>query len=41
MVVDEGRLTTLDVQEAVDGLNARLPQLRDVSHGRRIQDYAP
>ncbi|GAA2749926.1 amidohydrolase [Amnibacterium kyonggiense] len=41
VVVDEGRLTTLDVQEAIDGLTARIPQLRDRSHGRRIQDYAP
>lgn len=41
VLVDEGRLTTIDVQEAVDGLTARIPQLRDRSHGRRIQDYAP
>ncbi|WP_375401488.1 amidohydrolase [uncultured Amnibacterium sp.] len=41
VVVDEGRLTTIDVQEAIDGLTVRIPQLRDRSHGRRIQDYAP
>jgi 5-methylthioadenosine/S-adenosylhomocysteine deaminase len=41
VLVDEGRLTTIDVQEAIDGLTARIPQLRDRSHGRRIQDYAP
>jgi 5-methylthioadenosine/S-adenosylhomocysteine deaminase len=41
VVVDDGRLTTIDVQEAIDGLTARIPQLRDRSHGRRIQDYAP
>jgi 5-methylthioadenosine/S-adenosylhomocysteine deaminase len=41
VLVDEGRLTTVDVQEAIDGLTARIPQLRDRSHGRRIQDYAP
>lgn len=41
VLVDEGRLTTIDVAEAIDGLNARVPQLRDTSHGRRIQDYAP
>ena len=41
VLVDERRLTTVDVQEAVDGLTARIPQLRDRSHGRRIQDYAP
>lgn len=41
VLVDEGRLTTIDVQEAIDGLTRRIPQLRDRSHGRRIQDYAP
>ena len=41
VLVDEGRLTTIDVAEAIDGLNARIPELRDTSHGRRIQDYAP
>lgn len=41
VLVDERRLTTIDVQEAIDGLTARIPQLRDRSHGRRIQDYAP
>jgi 5-methylthioadenosine/S-adenosylhomocysteine deaminase len=41
VLVEEGRLTTIDAQEAIDGLTARIPQLRDRSHGRRIQDYAP
>ena len=41
VLVDEGRLTTIDVQEAIEGLTVRIPQLRDRSHGRRIQDYAP
>jgi len=31
----------LDVEPAIAELNRRVPQLRDTSHGRRIQDYAP
>ena len=41
IVVRDRRLTTIDVQSAIDALNRRVPQLRDTSHGRRIQDYAP
>ena len=41
VVVRDHRLTTLDVEPAIAELNRRVPQLRDTSHGRRIQDYAP
>lgn len=41
VVVQDHRLTTIDVDAAIDALNRRIPQLRDTSHGRRIQDYAP
>ena len=41
VVVRDHRLTTIDVQPAIDELNRRVPELRDTSHGRRVQDYAP
>jgi 5-methylthioadenosine/S-adenosylhomocysteine deaminase len=41
VVVRDHRLTTLDIAPAIDELNRRIPELRDTSHGRRIQDYAP
>lgn len=41
VVVRDHRLTTLDVEDAIAELNARVPQLRDTSHGTRIQDYNP
>ena len=41
VVVQDRRLLTLDVDAAIEALNRRVPQLRDTSHGRRIQDYAP
>ncbi|NEM91302.1 amidohydrolase [Galbitalea soli] len=41
VVVRDHRLTTLDLEPAIAELNERIPQLRDTSHGRRIQDYAP
>jgi Cytosine deaminase and related metal-dependent hydrolases len=41
VVVRDRRLTRLDVDEAIWELNRRIPHLRDISHGRRIQDYAP
>ncbi|MDQ1574256.1 MAG: 5-methylthioadenosine/S-adenosylhomocysteine deaminase [Actinomycetota bacterium] len=41
VVVRDHRLTTLDVAPAIEELNRRVPELRDTSHGRRIQDYAP
>jgi 5-methylthioadenosine/S-adenosylhomocysteine deaminase len=41
VVVRDHRLVTLDIAPAIEELNRRIPQLRDTSHGRRIQDYAP
>lgn len=41
VVVDEGRLLTLDLAEAIRELNERVPALTDRSHGRSIQTYAP
>jgi 5-methylthioadenosine/S-adenosylhomocysteine deaminase len=41
VVVRDHRLTTLDVAEAIEELNRRVPELRDTSHGTRIQDYNP
>lgn len=41
VVVKDRALLTLDVAEAVEELNRRIPELRDTSHGRRIQNYAP
>jgi 5-methylthioadenosine/S-adenosylhomocysteine deaminase len=41
VVVRDHRLTTLDLDDAIAELNARIPQLRDTSHGSRIQDYNP
>jgi 5-methylthioadenosine/S-adenosylhomocysteine deaminase len=41
VVVRDGRLVDLDLTEAIEELNRRVPELRDTSHGRRIQDYQP
>ncbi|HEV7622578.1 MAG TPA: amidohydrolase [Amnibacterium sp.] len=41
VVVRDGRLVGLDLTEAIEELNRRVPELRDTSHGRRIQDYNP
>ena len=41
VLVRDGRLTGLDLVEAIAELNRRIPQLRDTSHGTRIQDYDP
>ncbi|HEY5320888.1 MAG TPA: amidohydrolase family protein, partial [Galbitalea sp.] len=41
VVVRDHRLVTLDIAPAIEELNRRIPELRDTSHGRRIQDYAP
>jgi len=41
VVVRDHRLTTLDLTEAIEELNRRAPELRDTSHGTRIQDYNP
>jgi 5-methylthioadenosine/S-adenosylhomocysteine deaminase len=41
VVVRDHKLTTLDVAPAIEELNRRVPELRDTSHGRRVQDYAP
>lgn len=41
VVVRDHRLTTLDLADAIAELNRRVPELRDVSHGTRIQDYDP
>jgi 5-methylthioadenosine/S-adenosylhomocysteine deaminase len=41
VVVRDHRLTMLDLEPAIEELGRRVPELRDTSHGRRIQDYAP
>lgn len=41
VVVRDHRLTTLDLAPAIEELNRRVPELRNTSHGRRIQDYNP
>jgi 5-methylthioadenosine/S-adenosylhomocysteine deaminase len=41
VVVQDHKLTTLDLDEAITELNRRIPELRDTSHGTRIQDYNP
>lgn len=41
VVVRDHRLTTLDLTDAFDELNRRVPELRNTAHGRRIQDYDP
>lgn len=41
VVVRDHQLTTLDLDDAIAELNLRVPQLRDTSHGKRIQDYNP
>jgi 5-methylthioadenosine/S-adenosylhomocysteine deaminase len=41
VVVSNGQLTTIDVASVADELQRRVPALRDTSHGRSIQDYAP
>ncbi|CAN5388202.1 amidohydrolase [soil metagenome] len=41
IVVENHRLTTLDLEPAIAELNRRIPELRDTSHGTRIQDYNP
>jgi 5-methylthioadenosine/S-adenosylhomocysteine deaminase len=41
VVVSNGKLTTIDVGSVADELQRRVPALRDTSHGRSIQDYAP
>lgn len=41
VLVRDRRLTTLDLAEPIAELNRRIPELRDTSHGRRIQDYEP
>jgi 5-methylthioadenosine/S-adenosylhomocysteine deaminase len=41
VVVRDGRLTTLDLADTIAELTERMPQLRDTSHGTRIQEYAP
>ncbi len=41
VVVRDHRLTTMDLAPAIAHLNRRIPQLRDTSHGTRIQDYNP
>jgi len=41
VVVENGRLTTIDVSGAIEELNRRIPELTDTSHGSAIQDYAP
>lgn len=41
VVVENHRLTTLDLEPAITELNRRIPELRDTSHGTRIQDYNP
>jgi 5-methylthioadenosine/S-adenosylhomocysteine deaminase len=39
VVVRDHKLTTLDVAPAIAKLNRRVPELRDTSHGKRIQEY--
>jgi 5-methylthioadenosine/S-adenosylhomocysteine deaminase len=41
VVVEDHRLTTIDLGPAISALNRRIPQLRDTSHGTRIQEYNP
>jgi 5-methylthioadenosine/S-adenosylhomocysteine deaminase len=41
VVVRDHKLTMLDVEPAIEELNRRVPQLRDTSHGRTMQNYAP
>jgi 5-methylthioadenosine/S-adenosylhomocysteine deaminase len=41
VVVRDHKLTTFDVTDAIAELNQRVPELRNTSHGRRIQEYAP
>lgn len=41
VVVEDGKLTTLDLEPAIAELNRRVPELRDTSHGTRIQEYNP
>jgi 5-methylthioadenosine/S-adenosylhomocysteine deaminase len=41
VVVEDHKLTTMDLEPAIAELNRRIPELRDTSHGTRIQDYNP